>query len=561
MGFIQPNLPTVDHDTWDHESLQEKMRPMARHFAEHGFGSPDVLIVGYALKIVAYVAVGWGLVMTTPGIDGALDVTSWYADPAVFYKFVLWTMLFEVLGLGCGFGPLNLRFSPPMGSFLYWLRPGTIRLAPWPRRVPLTGGDTRTVVDAALYAALLVGLVIAMWGALPRWQVAVVLGVLAVLGLRDKVIFLAARSEVYGALSVTYLLAVGDQVIAAMLVMMVIWWGAATSKINLHFPFVMQTMQSNSPVWRSTRIKHLFHRSFPDDLRPSRLVGAIAHVATVVEFGVPLVLLLSGGGWLTTAAAIAMVAFHLGIITSLPMGVPLEWNVFMMVGVLTLFVGHADLAPADLAHPLPVVALLLVVVGTVVAGNLRPDKFSFLPAMRYYAGNWGSSVWCFRGDALDRLDAGVVKASRLPHQQLEQLYGSLQEAMVPLSLGYCFRSFHPQGRALYTLVPRVCDPAHDDYLALDGELVAGTVLGWNFGDGHFHDEQLAAALQRRCHFEPGTVRVVFLESQPFHRWIQEYRLFDVATGEIERGYVRVAELAARQPTDHDVPLHVTSSSL
>jgi hypothetical protein len=41
---------------------------------------------------------------------------------------VLYTMLFEVVGFGCGFGPLNNRFFPPMGSIIYWLRPGTIRL-------------------------------------------------------------------------------------------------------------------------------------------------------------------------------------------------------------------------------------------------------------------------------------------------------------------------------------------------------------------------------------------------------------------------------------------------
>jgi len=41
----------------------------------------------------------------------------------VFQKVVLYTMLFEVIGLGCGFGPLNNRFYPPIGSVLYWMRP------------------------------------------------------------------------------------------------------------------------------------------------------------------------------------------------------------------------------------------------------------------------------------------------------------------------------------------------------------------------------------------------------------------------------------------------------
>jgi hypothetical protein len=95
---------------------------------------------------------------------------------------------------------------------------------------------------------------------------------------------------------------------------------------------------------------------------------------------------------------------------------------------------------------------------------------------------------------------------------------------------------------------------------IDGEMVAGTALGWNFGDGHLHDEQLVDALQKRCHFEPGEVRVVILEAQPFHKKTQAYRLVDAATGELERGYVEVKDLVDRQPTDHDVPVHVTSTA-
>jgi hypothetical protein len=497
------------------------------------------------------------LVLSTPGIDGFLSVPDWWRDPAVFYKAVLWTMLFEVLGLGCGFGPLNLRFLPPLGSSLYWLRPGTIRLPPWPGRVPLTRGDARTVLDSVLYAALVVALGVALLGALPRWQVWLVLGLLAAIGLRDKTIFLAARSEVYATLAITFLLVSGDQVVAAKLVMVAIWWGAATSKLNRHFPFVVAAMMSNSPVLRSKVVKRRFHRDFPEDLRPSGLSAFLAHAGTVVEFGVPLLLLLGDGGWVTKAAAVVMIAFHLNIISSFPMGVPLEWNVFMILGILALFVGHPGAHPADLVHPLPVALLMAVVVGTVVLGNLFPDRVSFLPAMRYYAGNWASSFWCFRGDALDKFDAHVTKASLLPHQQLEKVYGSAEEAEVPLYLGYAFRGCHTHGRALFSLIPRACGPEHEEYLVLDGELVAGTALGWNFGDGHLHGEQLLAALQTRCGFAPGELRVVMLEAQPFHRGTQAYRLVDAATGELERGHVRVRDMVARQPTDVDLPVHVT----
>ena len=83
-------------------------------------------------------------------------------------------------------------------------------------------------------------------------------------------------------------------------------------------------------------------------------------------------------------------------------------------------------------------------------------------------------------------------------------------------------------------------------------MVAGTALGWNFGDGHLHDEQLVAALQKRCHFAPGEVRVVMLEAQPFHKQTQRYRLVDAATGELERGYVEVADMVAA-PADRHRP--------
>lgn len=559
MGFLTPNLPDIDHATWSQGTRQERIRPMVRHFAEVGFGSPDVVTLVYVVKIALYVLVGWLFVLSTPGIDGFFAVGDWWRDPVVFYKAVLWTTLFEVLGLGCGFGPLNLRFIPPLGSFLYWLRPGTIRLPPWPGRVPLTRGDRRTPVDVVLYAALVVALLVAAYGALPRWQVVVFLAALVAIGLRDKTIFLAARSEVYATLAVTYLLVSGDQVVAAQLVMVAIWWGAATSKLNRHFPFVVGAMMSNSPVWRSKSIKRRFHKDFPDDLRPSRISATMAHAGTVVEFGAPLLLLLGDGGPVTVVGAVVMVLFHLNITSSIPMGVPLEWNVFMILGILNLFVANASADLGDLVHPLPVVALMLVVVGTVVAGNLFPDKVSFLPAMRYYAGNWDSSLWCFRGAALEKLDAHVTKASMLPTQQLERVYGSPEVAQLSLHLGYAFRSYHTHGRALFSLVPRACGSDHEGYLVVDGELVAGTALGWNFGDGHLHGEQLLAALQSRCHFEPGEVRVVMLEAQPFHRPTQRYVLADAATGVLERGYVEVADLVSRQPTDFDVPVHVTST--
>ena len=112
--------------------------------------------------------------------------------------------------------PLTFRFIPPIGGILYWLRPGTVRLPPWPDKVPLTAGTRRTLLDVALYAGVLAS------GRLPAGRrratgaagdgrasrpaaIAVLLGFLGLLGLRDKVSFLGARPEVYGPLLIVFL--------------------------------------------------------------------------------------------------------------------------------------------------------------------------------------------------------------------------------------------------------------------------------------------------------------------------------------------------------------------
>jgi hypothetical protein len=573
MGFLKPDLPQVDYPEWSKGTRSERIQPLARHWAEVGFGTPIALHLFYVVKILLYILGGWLFAVATKGIDGFTDVGSWWTEPIVFQKVVLFTMLFEVTGLGCGFGPLNNRFFPPMGSILYWLRPGTIRLPPWPGRIPLTKGTARTPLDAVLYGALLVMLLVALFsdgtgpisdigstvGMLPMWEIWTVLGLLAVLGLRDKVIFLAARGEVYGSFTVAFLFAGVsgvDMILAAKLVCMVIWIGAATSKLNKHFPFVISTMMSNSPIVRTKKLKRMFFEHFPDDLRPGRVSRFVAHFSTVVEGLVPVVLFFSHGGWPTAIAAFIMVCFHLGILTSIPMGVPLEWNVFMIFCVLTLFVGHAGIGLSDLTSPLPL-ALFAVLVVTVALGNLFPRKVSFLPGMRYYAGNWDTTQWCMKLSALEKIDNNLVSIASMPQSQLEKIYGSPEQAEVMLYSGYAFRSMNTHGRALFTLVERAMPAGHqDEYVVTEGERLCSTAVGWNFGDGHMHNEQLIAAMQERCHFEPGEVRVVLLDGQPIHRQTQEYRLVDAATGEFERGVVQVADMVTRQPWDYTVPVQV-----
>src|SRR5690625_1598653 len=100
MGFLKPDLPVVDFAEWSKGTRAEKIRPMAKHWAEVGFGTPVVLHLFYVVKIGLYILGGWLVALSTTGIDGFTDVAGWWSEPIVFEKVVLYTMLFEVVGLG-----------------------------------------------------------------------------------------------------------------------------------------------------------------------------------------------------------------------------------------------------------------------------------------------------------------------------------------------------------------------------------------------------------------------------------------------------------------------------
>lgn len=562
MGLIAPTLPDIDVAEWRAKPRAERTKVLQQHWAIHGFGTPLGVYALYAIKIALYVLGGLAFAATTPGIGGLGDVGDWWSAPVVFQKVIIWTLLFEVLGFGCGFGPLTMRFLPPIGSFLYWLRPGTIRLPPWPDKVPGTKGSHRTIFDVALYVAVIAAAVYVLLSPADRGQGLIeparfvpLLVLLPVLGLRDKTIFLAARSEHYWVTAIVFLFPFVDMILAAKLLMLAIWWGAASSKLNQHFPYVVSTMFSNSPVMPKA-VKRRLWRDAETDVRPSWLAHTLAHAGTVVEFGVPVILLFSSGGIVTTVALIVMILFHLNILMSIPMGVPLEWNVLMGFAAVFLFGEYSEVGLNDASQPLLVYGLFALVVISVVWGNRRPDLWSFLPSMRYYAGTWSTSVWLFGEGAEQTYADQVTKAAQLPHRQLAKLY---PPDTVDLMVGklQAWRGLHTHGRAMAGLHSHAAAD-HESRFVLDGEMVCGSAIGWNFGDGHLHQEALLAAVQERCHFEPGQLRVIAMESQPFWNPIQRYRIIDAATGVIETGEVDVAEMVSRQPWDGSTPFRVTS---
>src|SRR5947209_7535895 len=210
MSFLQPAQPPFDLQEWKAKPYLERLKANCQDWAINGFGTPEVVYLLYFVKLVIYVvAAVFVISITTPGLGSVTDIGDWWTQPIVFQKFVAWTLVWEILGLGSGSMQLTARYAPVIGGMLYWLRPGTTRLPPWPHRVPLTRGRRRAPLDIALYGGVLAaGIYLILSSGEPigasgphRLEpaaIAVLLGMWVLLGLRDKVSFLAGRPEIYG---------------------------------------------------------------------------------------------------------------------------------------------------------------------------------------------------------------------------------------------------------------------------------------------------------------------------------------------------------------------------
>jgi hypothetical protein len=569
MGFLQPTPPPFDLDEWRAKPYLTRLKLNCQDWAVNGFAPPDAVYLLYIVKLIVFLF-GAALVisLTTPGVGGLTDIGDWWTKPIVFQKFVVWTSMWEILGLGSGSMQLAARYGPIIGGALYWLRPGTLRLPPWPDKVPFTRGNRRTPIDVLLYAAVLVTgvhLLISSGnnGLLSHGAIVGLLFFWAALGLRDKIPFLAARPEIYGFFLIVSLFPAKNIIVGWQFVMFFIWWGAAASKLNRHFPYVIAVMVSNTPWNRSRKAKAKLYKDYPNDLRPGLPATLGAHLGTAVEFGLPLLLILTHKGPIGTFALVGMILFHAHITSTFALGVPLEWNLFMIFSLLFNFGHYGDVPLSNLDNPLLIVVLALIGVVIPVLGNLYPEKISFLPSMRYYAGNWATSIWLFNkaSDAERKLDERLYKVAPITVEQLSKLYGE-EMANYFMDKALAFRSMHSHGRALNALAARAVDDI-EAYYVREGEVIAGVCAGWNFGDGHFHHEQLLSAVQEQVGFEPGDVRVVMLESQAFHIPRQRYRIHDPAEGLLEEGWVDVAEMSNRGPwleETFEFPVEVIRSS-
>ena len=140
--LIKPIPPPYDPLVWAKQPFPEKARLVCNAWAMQGYGTPLAVYLVYALKVAAFVGAWVFWCGFSPGMGTLATIREWALTPLAFQKVIVWSLLFEILGLGCGSGPLTGRYVPPIGGVLYFLRPGTTKLP-----VFAALGHRRTLLD------------------------------------------------------------------------------------------------------------------------------------------------------------------------------------------------------------------------------------------------------------------------------------------------------------------------------------------------------------------------------------------------------------------------------
>eukprot|EP00929_Paragymnodinium_shiwhaense_P060429 TRINITY_DN30180_c0_g1_i2.p1 TRINITY_DN30180_c0_g1~~TRINITY_DN30180_c0_g1_i2.p1 ORF type:complete len:583 (-),score=92.16 TRINITY_DN30180_c0_g1_i2:79-1827(-) len=526
LGAKTPVLPLAVCDEKMHtRSLRDILKGAAVGMAKEGLGFPGAINRLYIYKSLAYCLTFLSVhrfASRSSSFGASLRDRVMRSD--AFRRFIVFNLLFEVLHLGCGFGPLNSRVFPPNSAWFHWLCPGTLKL-------PLRGNPRdssrpllpflspwRSKADVLLF----LGYLLSMFRALSQKRVSTtacraICGFLAVLCVTDHTAFLASRGEVYGYMLACHAAGPRAARVGTQLCQLAIYVWAGISKLGPWFPHVIQVMLCNSPLCPGIVTKRLFKNIEAGDLRVSTEAKLLAHMGAAVELAVPA--LVPFGGLASKLGMFCSLNLHTFIFSNFPTGVPMEWNIFTPVAVWHLFLDDHDgldwhaLRELPSKHPVLTACLAAALVGVQTMGSLCPPTNSFLTSMKYYAGNWPASVWLVKVSAWEKLQRMKTFSDYVP-QQLE-LLGQSQMVRTSQMRVYAFRAMHLPYRNLPALIEKALQGRpFTDYYYQDGEMIAGVVLGYSFGDGYLHSRYMLQQVQDTCGFEAGECIHISIDSCP-----------------------------------------------
>jgi hypothetical protein len=99
-----------------------------------------------------------------------------------------------------------------------------------------------------------------------------------------------------------------------------------------------------------------------------------------------------GSTYLPFAHLLPTLALHTFILSTIPIAVPLEWNVFFIFCAGFLFANfhpNNGYALGDM-NPVLMAVVLAAALFPIVLGALKPEYVSFLVGMKQYAGIWAA---------------------------------------------------------------------------------------------------------------------------------------------------------------------------
>ncbi len=179
-------------------------------------------------------------------------------------------------------------------------------------------------------------------------------------------------------------------------------------------------------------------------------------------------------------------------------------------------------------------------------GNFFPARVSFLLSMRYYAGNWAYNIWLFK--------KGATAEARSAHEARRH-DGRAAPLATPRRADGAGRAgardvapLHaPRGTAAAGSACRARSMTSKTTSGTRARSIGGSIIGWNFGDGHLNGTQLLEAVQAQCGFEEGELRVVMVESQPLFGTTMQWKVVDAKSGLVDAGETAIGPMRDVQP--------------
>ena len=138
-----PDLPPYDPARILAAPFPERVRLVCRTWASQVNPNPPIVLVMYWTKYLLLFVGGWAFFVSFSAGYPGFGSSGWAFTAVAFHKAILWSIFYELMGFGCGMGPMNARFNPPLGGFLHFLRPGTTKLPLFPG-LPVFGGIRRS---------------------------------------------------------------------------------------------------------------------------------------------------------------------------------------------------------------------------------------------------------------------------------------------------------------------------------------------------------------------------------------------------------------------------------